>query len=474
MTTDSRAAAVRRVLWLVLALNLSVTAIKIAVGLYTGALAVVADGFHSVVDSSSNLVALLGLWVASRPADANHPYGHQKFEAIATLGIGGLLLIAAFEIGRGAVERLLGAADPPLVTPVVLGLLALTFVVNLGVAVFEAAEGRRLKSMLLAADAAHTRTDLYITLSVIGALIGTRFGLEWLDPVVAGAVVVLLFRAAFAILRSTSGVLTDQAVADPALVGSIVQGVPGVTAVGTIRSRGRDDAAYVDLNIRVNPAMDADQAHSVASEVEHRIAEAMPGVVDTVVHIEPAWVGEPSAPLDELTFKLRSLAQGQGIGLHDLHAHIESDGGYSVEMHLEMDAELSLREAHAAADQFEARAREALPQLRALVTHLEPLPTSLPDEEARLSPGRRTRLQNRLMSLANAVAGRGACHDVQLHDVAGHLTATLHITQPAAMPLIAAHALAERVEQELHAHEPRLNRVVVHVEPPDADDRKEP
>src|SRR5688572_5737748 len=125
MSTDARPAAVRRVLWLVLGFNLAVTVIKVALGLYTGALAVVADGFHSLVDSSSNLVALLGVWVAARPADENHPYGHQKFEAIATLAIGGLLLIAAFEIGRGAVERLLGSAAPPRVTPEVIGLMAL-------------------------------------------------------------------------------------------------------------------------------------------------------------------------------------------------------------------------------------------------------------------------------------------------------------------------------------------------------------
>lgn len=468
MTIDSRTQAVRRVLWVVLAFNLAVTVVKIAVGVYTGALAVVADGFHSVVDSSANLVGLLGVWAAARPADANHPYGHQKFEAVATLGIGGLLLIAAFEIGRGSVERLLGAAQPPQVTPTIIGLLAVTFVVNFLLSRYEAREGRRLNSLLLAADAAHTRTDLFVTTSVIGALIGTRLGLVWLDPLVAGAVVVLLFRAAFTILRSTSAVLTDSVAADPAVVGSIAQGVPGVTAVGAVRSRGRDDAAYVDLNIRVNPAMNTDQAHSVASEVEHRIAVAMPGVVDTVVHIEPAWVGEPASPLEELTFRLRGLAQGQGLGLHDLHAHIERDGGYSVEMHLEMDAELTLGAAHAAADEFEKRAFEVLPQLRSIVTHLEPLPNSLPGEEGRLSPARRTRLQNRLMALANAVAGKGSCHEVQLHDVAGHLTATLHVTQPADMPLIAAHTLAERVERELHAREPGLNRVVVHVEPPEA------
>jgi divalent metal cation (Fe/Co/Zn/Cd) transporter len=168
-----------------------------------------------------------------------------------------------------------------------------------------------------------------------------------------------------------------------------------------------------------------------------------------------------------LALKLRGLADGHGLGLHDLHAHIEKDGGYSVEMHLELAADLSLGAAHGVADQFEQRARETLPQLRSIVTHLEPLPTSLPGEEARLSPARLARMQARLIALANAVAGQGSCHEVQVHEVAGHLTATLHVTQPPTTPLTEAHTLAERIERELHAREPGLNRVVVHVEPPD-------
>jgi cation diffusion facilitator family transporter len=458
---------VRRVLIIVLALNLGVTAVKLAVGLTSGALAVVADAFHSVVDASSNIIALLGVWAAARPADANHPYGHQKYESIATLGIGGMLLVAAFEIGRGVVERLFFTPAVPIVTPLTFGLIILTFFVNLGVTAYETRAGRRLKSDLLLADAAHTRADLFITLSVLAALAGARLNLPWLDPLVAGGVVVLLFRAAFGILRSTSEVLTDVAVADPGAVVEIAAAVPGVASVSSVRSRGRADAAYVDLNIRVNPAMGADQAHGVASEVEHRLAAALPGVVDTVVHVEPDWEGSDGTRWEHLALVLRKLADGQGLGLHDLHAHMERDGGYSVEAHLELRADLSLSEAHAAADFFEARAREALPDLRALVTHLEPLPTDLPDEAGPLTEVRAAALRARLTAAADELAGAGACHNVELHSVGGRLTATLHITQPGELPLVRAHALAERVEASLHAREPGLNRVVVHVEPPE-------
>jgi divalent metal cation (Fe/Co/Zn/Cd) transporter len=242
-----------------------------------------------------------------------------------------------------------------------------------------------------------------------------------------------------------------------------------VSDVSSVRSRGAGDAKYIDLHIKVNPAMDADQAHGVATEVERRIAAALPGVVDTVVHVEPGRLDGLVSDWEALALKLRGVADGMGVSLHDLHAHLERDGRVAVEVHLELPASLTLREAHGLADRFEARAREILPQVRSLVTHLEPLPTRLDDEASRLSPARLAALRKRLTVLADQLAGPGACHHVELHDVGGHLTATLHVTQPADMPLTEAHALAEAIERQLHASVDELNRVVVHVEPPRAD-----
>jgi len=461
----SRSTAIRRVLWIVLALNLGVTLIKLIVGFASGALAVVADGFHSIVDSSSNVIGLLGVWVASRPADQNHPYGHQKYESIATLSIGGLLLVAAFEIGQSVLARLFGAEVAPNISSLTIGLMALTFIVNVGVTLYETHMGRHLKSDLLVADATHTRADLWVTLSVIASLMGARFGLTWLDPLVAGGVVLLLTRAAFGILRASSEVLTDVAVADPEAVKGAALSVPGIQWVSKVRSRGRSDAVYVDLHIKVNPAMDTAQAHALASEVERRISAEVPGVVDTVVHIEPS--AQAASRWEEISFKLRALADGLGLSLHDLHAHAEQDGGFSLEMHVEVDASLTLGQAHARVDEFERRAHAALSDLRSLVTHIEPLPApmALPDEEGALA--RAAALRQRITTIANGLAGKGACHNVELHNVGGHLTATLHITQPAEQPLPESHALAETITGRLHAHEKRLDRVVIHVEPPE-------
>ena len=275
----------------------------------------------------------------------------------------------------------------------------------------------------------------------------------------------LLFKASFEIFRSTSLVLTDVAAADPAAVERIARSVTGVRQAGRVRSRGRADAVYVDLHIQVNPAMDTDQAHGVASEVERRINADVPGVVDTVVHIEPGRGETAHRPWEDLSLKLRGLADGMGVGLHDLHAHAERGGGYAVEAHLEVEAALTLGAAHALADDFEKRVLAALPEVRSFVSHIEPLPADLPDEAGRIA--HLAALRREITELADKFAGRGACHNVVLHNVGGHLTAHLDLTRPADEPLTAAHALAEAVERELHARERRLRRVVVHVEPPE-------
>ncbi len=457
-----QAAQVRRVLWIVLVLNVAVTVIKLVVGLTTGALSVVADGFHSLIDSSSNVIGLTGVWIASRPPDRNHPYGHQKYETIAAMAIGVFLALAAYEIGQGVIDRLLAGGAPPQVDTTTLLVMAVTFAVNWGIVWYETREGKRLKSQILLADATHTRVDLFVTLSVIAALIGALLGWPWLDPLVAAGVVVLLVRAALGILRSASETLTDVAVLDPAKVRAVAEGVAGVVAVSGVRSRGRPEAAYVDLRIGVDPVMGTAQAHGVASEVERRLSADIPGVVEALVHVEPQ--AAQTSGWATLAYRLRSLADGFGLGLHDLNAHAEPHGALTLEAHVEVDARLTVGQAHALVDRFEARVREELPEVGTIVTHIEPVVETVPDEAGHIA--RSSEWRRKITVVADQLAGDGATHAVELHHVGGGLTASLHVTQPADLPIVRAHDLAEQIELSLHQAHPALKRVVVHVEPP--------
>jgi len=457
----SRNTDVSRVLTAVLGLNLLVAAIKLTLGFLTGSLAILADAFHSLIDSSSNVVGLLGVWIAGRPADDNHPYGHQRFETIAALGIGVMLALAAYEIGTGVFQRLTAGVEIPVTGVNEIALMAGTFAINVVIVWYESREGRRLNSPVLLADAQHTRTDLFVTVSVVAALIGGRLGWAWLDPVVALGVVVLLAKAAWGIVSSASLTLTDAAVFDPKEVERIARAVPGVTAVHGVRSRNRGDGAWIDLAIAVDPVMDTAQAHAVACEVERRMGDALPGVVETFVHVEP--VAPPQRGWNHLSAQLRTLADGMGLGLHDLNAHAEPDGRIAVEMHVEVDERLSLTEAHALVDTFETRAREALPGVADVVTHIEPLPEVIADEAGRVE--RAEAVTAAIRAATDALAGAGACHDIVLHNVGGHLLATLHVSQPGALSIGSAHALSERIEREIHRVVPELHRTVIHVEP---------
>ena len=177
----TRAADVSTVLYRVLLLNLLVAAAKIALGLTTGAVSVLSDGFHSLTDTASNIVAIIGVRVASAPPDDDHPYGHRKFETMASVGILLFLLLVLREVLSAAWERFRSGGEPDInaLTFVVMGA---TFVVNLGVVVYERRAGRRLHSEVLLADAHHTMSDLLTSATVIAALIGVRLGYPWLDP----------------------------------------------------------------------------------------------------------------------------------------------------------------------------------------------------------------------------------------------------------------------------------------------------
>ena len=176
---------VRRVLIITLVFNLAVAIGKIVVGTISGALAITADGFHSLIDGSSNVMGLIANRIAQRPPDADHPYGHRRFETLAALFIGGFLILAGWEISKSAVERLRSGSSLE-VTPLMFAVLVATLVVNIGVSTYQIRQGKRLRSELLLADAANTRADVFVTLSVIVsmALIALT-GWAWIDGAAA-------------------------------------------------------------------------------------------------------------------------------------------------------------------------------------------------------------------------------------------------------------------------------------------------
>ena len=288
-TRDSTA-AVRRVLIGLLAANVTVVAAKLAVGLVSGSLAVLGDALHSSVDSIYNVLGLFVIRVAAQGPDEDHPYGHGKFETLGALAVIVFLSITSFELVRSAVGKLTGGGHAILMTDLSLGVLVATLGLNVLVAWYENRRGHELGSELLIADAAHTRTDVFITVSVLIGVLFARQGYGWVDPVVALGVALLIVRVGYQIFTRTVPVLVDERAIPARSIRQAAQGVQGVRAAYAIRSRGGARSAgprYAEVTIAVDGAASVEAAHAIADEVEERLKRDLE-LTEVTVHVEPS------------------------------------------------------------------------------------------------------------------------------------------------------------------------------------------
>jgi cation diffusion facilitator family transporter len=291
----ARARAVRRVLLIVLALNLIVFAAKAVYAWWSGSLALSSDAVHSLTDAGSNVIGLVVLHFAYAPPDSNHPYGHRKLEMVAAAAIGVTVSFAAFRFAWDAVEALLEGRAAPETSVFGFAVIGGTFVVNLIVATYEARRARELESAYLAADAAHTASDLFVTGGVAVSFTATYFGLGWADPLGALVVIGFIGKVAWSILRANVTVLVDMAVVDADRVAAIARAVAGVTDVHRIRSRGTTGAAQLDLHLLIDGHVKLRRAHAIAHQVEDALREELPAIVDVTIHMEPS--GDPEEGL---------------------------------------------------------------------------------------------------------------------------------------------------------------------------------
>jgi cation diffusion facilitator family transporter len=286
MPAESRYSEVRSVLVRILFLNLIVAVAKVGFGYSSGTISILSDGFHSLTDAASNVAALVGMRVAHKPPDANHPYGHRKYETLAAAVIALFLVIVMIQVAQTAIARL-HSSGAPRVTVASFAVMLVTLAINLFVVRAERRAGRRLSSELLMADAQHTRSDVLTSLAVIGALAGTALGYPMFDPAAALVVVVFIGYAGFEIARDVARVLSDEIVISEDDVRRVVQSVPTVLGCHHIRSRGSADHVFLDLHVWLDGEMPLTQAHAVSHKVKDLLMERYPQIADAIIHIEP-------------------------------------------------------------------------------------------------------------------------------------------------------------------------------------------
>jgi cation diffusion facilitator family transporter len=270
----------------VLILNLAVAGAKLIFGYATGAVSIISDGFHSLTDSASNVMGLVGLRASLKPPDDDHPYGHRKYETLAAAGIFVFLLLVVVEVTRAALDRLGGGAAPQ-VTSVSFAVMLVTLAINLAVVRYEGREGRRLSSELLLADAMHTRSDVLTSCAVLISLAAVRVGYPVLDPIGGLVIAVFIARTGWQIARDTSRVLSDRVVLAEDDIRRVVMATPEVVGCHHIRSRASADHTFLDLHVCYPGEMPLYEAHRLSHIVKDRLMSTYPQIADAIIHIEP-------------------------------------------------------------------------------------------------------------------------------------------------------------------------------------------
>lgn len=281
---------VRKVLLITLLLNILVATLKIVYGSVTGINSIQADGFHSLFDGASNIIGLIGIWLAARPPDGRHHYGHKKIETMATVGIAILLFLTCIEIFKNAISSFTHP-KPMIVGDLSFGIVLITMGVNLFVTRYEYKRGKSLGSDFLVADAKHTMSDLLVSCIVLVSLVATRMGYTHFDSIATIVIAVMIGRLGYDILKEASDVLVDASPLigeDLSRIKAIAMGVEGVVECHKMRVRGRSDAVHLDCHMLVSPDMPIQKAHDIASRIEARIKAEMPEIIDVVIHIEPS------------------------------------------------------------------------------------------------------------------------------------------------------------------------------------------
>jgi cation diffusion facilitator family transporter len=273
-----------------IASNSGLILLKVVAGTITGSVALLTEAMHSAIDLIASIVAFISVRKADEPADAEHPYGHEKIENLAAMIEGILILVGSGVIAFEAIRHLVVGSD---VSHLGFGIavVAVSIVVNFVVSARLHERARETQSAALEADATHLRTDMATSGGVlVGLSLVSITGADWLDPAVALLLAAAIVREGFKILSRSSRVLVDEALplAELDAISAEVRsfGPQGVAGFHKLRARRAGSRRYVDLHVQFVAGTTLEQAHETAHRLQDAIATRIPGA-DVLIHLEP-------------------------------------------------------------------------------------------------------------------------------------------------------------------------------------------
>ena len=427
-------------------------ALKLGTGLASGSLGLVSEALHSGTDLVAAALTFFAIGVAGRPADRGHPYGHGKAEHLAALAEASVLALVSLLVAGLAVARLTGAIEQEIETAWwVFAVVAAVITIDVSRTVASYRTARRYRSAALLSNALHFGSDLVGTLAVLAGLVAAAYGFPEGDSLAALFVAGLVLLAAARLIRRNVDVLMDRSPADAeAAARHAIAGVQPAVELSRLRLRQAANRHFVDIVIAVPPGAAVGQGHAVADRVEEAVERVLPES-DVVVHVEPS--ADDAAALRERALAAAFLVP-RVREIHNLTL-MEVDGTTELSLHLKLPGDLTLEDAHDVAERVELTIMEAVPEIGAVQTHIEPLAEASAAVE--LAPGEVERI-------AREVAGAPP-REVRVLRTDEGLVAFLTLELDAATTLAEAHARASEVEVRLRAEHPEIADVIVHTEP---------
>ena len=435
--------------------------------LRTGSLGVLSEALHSGLDLLAAVITFLSVRVSDEPADERHPYGHGKFENFSAFVETALLLLTALYIIYEAFDRLFFHhvhIQPSITAILVLG-VALAIDVTRARALKRVAH--KYSSDALEADALHFSTDVWSTMVVISGIglvwAGETWNLPWLayaDALAGLAVAAIILWVGAQLGKRTLDALLD--VAPKGLQQEIAMAVgrmDGVLDVDRVRVRRAGNRHFVDATVCVARTASLEQVHALSDAIEKRIGEIVPS--DVMVH------AEPRAPQGEHLFEaIRAVAQRMGLAIHDVTA-LQHAGQLFIELHLEVDENLSLRDAHRQSTELEEGIRKLRDGSTDVNIHIEPLGRHIATPDA--GAGEMKQLSRSIEDFLNGLPAEFDelvnCHDVRVRQVEHHILASCHCTMRGALPITEVHDVTATLEDRVKAKFPQIYRVTIHPEP---------
>jgi len=435
--------------------------------LRTGSLGVLSEALHSGLDLLAAIITFLSVRMSDLPADEKHPYGHGKVENFSAFVETGLLILTAVYIVYEAFDRLFFRAVhiQPSVTALLVLFCALAIDLTRARALSNVA--KKHSSEALEADALHFSTDVWSTTVVIAGIAlvwaGEAWNLPWLvyaDALAGLAVAGVILWVGSRLGRRTLDALLDAA--PEGLQQEIARAVgrmEGVLDVDRVRVRRAGNRHFVDATVSVARTASLEQVHALSDAIEKRIGEIVPS--DVMVH------AEPRAPQGEHLFEaIRAVAQRKGLAIHDVTA-LQQDGKLFIELHLEVDENLSLREAHRQATELEGEILKIRDGSADVNIHIEPLGRHIATPDAGI--GEMKQLSHLVEDFINTLPAEFDelvnCHDVHVRQVERHILASCHCTMKGALPITQVHDVTAALEDRVKEKFPQIARVTIHPEP---------